>query len=553
MGVTNCPETPRQKMIGMMYLFLTAMLALNVSKEILNAFAIVDEGLVKTNKNFTDKNDYMYGALSKAKALDPIKAGPYYDAALKIKNLCLGMDKYVARIKDTLIKVVGKNNRPDTLSVRQIENKENYDIGTNLLVGNKEDGSEGEARKLRDKLVVLKSDIFAILKDPKIVIADKDKQLKDLADLGIDTKDPAGSLDKPEERYWETSKFYNTPLAGTITMLSQIQNQVKNAEATVVNLLLSSISATDFKFDTIAPKVIPKSTYVVSGDRYEADLFIAAFSTTENPKIYIGQGYDSTKGVLTGRIDSIPVSKGVGRYEVSAGGIGVQRYSAIIKVKNPVTGVYKSYPVKVNGKTDIEYIVAKPQAVISPTNMLVLYIGVDNPIDISASGYPDELVSASISDGTLKQTSKGKFLANVTHQGKVKINVSVKDAKGSKLIGTQEFRVKPVPNPVAKIANSKGGQIAKNLLMAQSGIKADMEGFEFDLGTNKFLVSGFKVSAIGKGGYSEDVICNGPLFNSQVVSLIKGLTRGQRVTFSDIYAKGLGSTRDIGSISFKIE
>jgi len=551
MGVTNCPETPRQKMIGMMYLFLTAMLALNVSKEILNAFAIVDEGLVKTNRSFTEKNDYMYGALANARALDPIKAGPYYDASLKIKNLCLDMDKYVAKIKDTLIRVVEK--KPGTIAVREIENKENYDIGTHLLVGNKEDGSEGEARKLRNKLVKLKSDILSIIKDPKIVIPDKDVKLKDLQDLGIDTNDPPGSLDKPEERYWETSKFYNTPLAGTITMLSQIQNQVKNAEATVINLLLSSITATDFKFDTIAPKVIPKSTYVVSGDRYEADLFIAAFSTTENPKIYIGQGYDSTKGVLTGRVDSIPVSKGVGRYEVSAGGIGVQRYSAIIKVKNPVTGVYKSYPVKVNGKTDLEYIVAKPQAVISPTNMNVLYIGVDNPIDISASGFADELVTASISDGSLKQIAKGKFVANVSHLGKIKINVSVKDPKGSKNIGSSEFRVKAVPNPIAKIANMKSGTIAKNLLMAQSGIKADMEGFDFDLGANKFMVSSFRVSAMGKGGYSEDLICNGPLFTTQVVNLIKGLTRGQRINFTDIQAKGLGSTRDLSPISFKID
>ena len=350
-------------MIGMMYLFLTAMLALNVSQEILNAFAIVDAGLVKTNKNFKDKNDYMYGALANAKALDPVKAGTYYEAAMKIKKLCLDMDNYVADIKDTLIKVVESNNRPDTISVKQIQNKENFDIGTRILVGTtKEDGSGGKARELRNKLDLLKSGIITIIKNPKIVIPDKDKQIKDLGDLGIDTKDPGGGMDKPEERFWETSKFYNTPLAGSITMLSQIQNQVKNAEATVVNLLLSSITANDFKFDTIAPKVIPKSTYVVSGDKYEADLFIAAFNTTENPKIYIGQGYDSTKGVLTGRIDSIPVSRGVGRYEVSAGSIGVQRYAAIIKVKNPVTGVYKSYPIKVNGKTDIEYIVAKPQA-----------------------------------------------------------------------------------------------------------------------------------------------------------------------------------------------
>ena len=185
--------------------------------------------------------------------------------------------------------------------------------------------------------------------------------------------------------------------------------------------------------------------------------------------------------------------------------------------------------------------------------MNVLYIGVDNPIDISASGFADELVTASISDGTLAQVAKGKFVAKVTHLGKIKINVSVKDPKGTKNIGSEEFRVKAVPNPVAKIANMKSGTITKNLLAAQSGIKADMEGFDFDLGTNKFMVSSFRVSAIGKGGYSEDSVCNGPLFTTQVQNLIKGLQRGQRINFTDIQAKGLGSTRDIGSISFKID
>jgi hypothetical protein len=185
--------------------------------------------------------------------------------------------------------------------------------------------------------------------------------------------------------------------------------------------------------------------------------------------------------------------------------------------------------------------------------MNVLYVGVPNPIDISASGFADELVRASISDGTLNMVSKGKFVANVTRQGKVKINVSVQDGKGSRSIGSMEFRVKIVPDPVAKIANMKGGVINKNLLMAQSGIKADMEGFDFDLGANKFVVSSFKVSAVSKGGYVDDKICNGALFSSDVINLIRGLSRGQRINFTDIKAKGLGGTRDLSSISFKIE
>ena len=361
--------------------------------------------------------------------------------------------------------------------------------------------------------------------------------------MGIDTSDPKEKSDDPSENYWETSKFYHNPIVATVTVLSQLQNQVQNAESQVVTTLLSSFSSEDFKFDTLAGKVIPKSTVIVQGGIYTADLFVAAFSTTDNPLIYIGEGYDTIKHELTGKIDSVPVSKGVGSLEIPGSGIGSKKYSAIIKVKTP-TGEYKSYPIK-----DIEYTVTQPMAVVSPTKMNVMYIGVENPLDISVSGFTDDKVSATISQGSLSKSGKG-WVAKVSTAGEATISVSAKDAEGkAKSMGQSKFRVKRVPDPVAKVAGKKEGMIPKNLLAAQTGVVADLENFDFDL---RFTIKGFTVSATIKG-FEQVKASPSNVLTSEQKELINRVDKGQKVYFDEIKAVGPdGSKRSLSPIIFKL-
>jgi gliding motility-associated protein GldM len=553
MGASNCPETPRQKMIGMMYLMLTCMLALNISKEVLDAFIVVNKGLEATNETFTQKNAFMYSALDAAKANDPKKVGPYYDAALKAKEMSEDLDKYVKELKIELFMLADGKPREEAekADIKHLDAKDNVDKPHYLLIGESIDGSAGKARELKNKLNKFKEDLIALLNDPKIDIPNKPKEIEKLGDLGINTSDnPDASPDKPFEKYWETNTFAEIPLAAVICMLSQIQNQVKNAEATIINKLLSSIGASDFKFDTIAPRIVPKSNYIVAGDNYEAELFIAAFSTTDKPKIYVGAGYDSTKGELTGKIDSVSVERGVGKYIIQNPGIGAHTFSAIIQVKNPVTNDYKTFPIKVGGSYNLEYMVAKPQAVISPTKMNVLYIGVPNPIDISVSGFRADQISANISQGSLSKGSTG-YIAQVKTVGKANISVSVKDDNGKvRPMGSMEFRVKRVPDPVPKVANMKSGSISKSLLLSQIGVKADLENFDFDL---KFDVVGFTVSATIKG-FEESKTSNSSRITPEQLALIQKIPNGQSVYFSDVKCKRPdGVISNIGTIKLKIQ
>jgi len=552
MGAANCPETPRQKMIGMMYLMLTCMLALNVSKEILDAFVVVNRGMEQTNLTFIQKNEYMYRALAEARANNPEQAGPYFEASLRVKELSDAMDKYIHEMKVDLFVMVdgGTRESQQNADMSKLQAKDNKTTPQRYMLGSSVDGSQGKARELKNELIKYKEELLELLRNPKIDIPHKEQQIEELGHLGIDTDDnPNPRVDYPHEKFWETEKFAEIPLAAHITILTQIQNQVRNAEATIVNKLLGSIGASDFKFDTIAPRIVPRSNFIVSGDSYEAELFIAAFSTTDKPTILVGQGYDTLKRELKGKVDSVPVVHGVGRYLVPNPGVGTHKFSAVIQVRNPVTNQPITYPIKVGNSYDIEYIVARPQAVISPTKMNVLYIGVPNPIDISVSGFREDQIRAGISQGTLSKSGSG-YIAQVRNPGKAVITVSVSDDKGgSRSMGNMEFRVRRVPNPVPKVANLQGGNIAKSLLLTQTGVVADLENFDFDL---RFNISSFTVSATIRG-FQETATATSARFTPQQLAIIQKVPIGQSIYIEDVRAAGPdGTVRNIGTIKFTL-
>ncbi|MCX7954554.1 MAG: gliding motility protein GldM [Bacteroidales bacterium] len=557
MGATNCPETPRQKMIGMMYLFYTAMLALNVSKDILNAFAIVNNGLKQTNMNFSKKNEFVYQAFEISKQNDPLRVTPYYEAALKVKRYSKEMFDYIDSLKIDLISQVDAVSRDSAKKINEdilfFSRKDERDITHFYMLGESVDGSQGKARELKNKLIEFKKKLLDILKDPKINLPNKEQTIKSLGDLGINTENnPRPRPDYPDEKYWETERFSEIPAIGTITVLTQLQNQVKNAEATVIQTLLSAIGATDFKFDTVAPRVIPRSNYLISGDKYEAELFISAYSSTDTmSEVLIGDSYDSITKQLRGNIKKLKMQRGIAKYEVSGPGVGSHTYAAIIRVYNPSTGTYKEHPVKVGNKYSIEYTVAPPMAVVSPTKMNVLYIGVENPIEISVPGFRDDQIMASIQGGTIYRTGKGSWVAKVTTPGKTSINVSIKDDKGQvRSMGSKEFRVKRIPDPVPTVAGKKGGTIPKSLLLAQAGVQATLEGFDFDL---KFNVVEFTVSA-NIGGFTKDASAKGSRFTPEQIALINQVQRGKKVYIENVRAQGPdGTIRSLGSIAFKLE
>jgi len=551
MGAKNCPETPRQKLIGMMYLFLTAMLALNVSRDILNSFIVVNNGLEKTNSTFTERNAYLYHRLGSQNAVNEEKVAPYYNAALEAKKMSEELNAYIHDIKkDLVMDCEGVTEEvADTMNIKYIEAKDNIDIPTYYMVGENVDGSSGKARELKNKLIDYRERLLELLKDEKITFVDKENTINNLGKLGIDTDDPEDVTgDNPEEKYWETSRFYHIPLAAVITMLSQIQSQVKNAETVVVNKLLSSITELDYKFDTLAAKINARSNYLIAGENYEADLFLAAFNKTDNPVILVGSGYDTVNKELLPPIDTVPVNKGLGKYVVESPGVGIKKYAALIRVRTP-SNEYKEYPLMVDNSYDIEYTVAQPGAVVSPTSMNVLFKGIGNPLKISVPGFSSDRIRASINNGSLRRTSGG-YEANVSSYGNATVTVSVIDDNGnSRNMGRQEFRVKRVPDPIAKVGGRSGGNITKSQLIGYGRIDPVMEDFYFNLSYN---IIEYTIVITDDQGFSVPYNVKGNLFNDRVRTLIRQHCRHKNLYFEKIKARGPDGVRELKSIYFKV-
>ncbi len=548
--------TPRQKMIGMMYLVLTALLAMNVSKSILDAFVIVNEGLERTNENFDKKNAKLYSDFKGALDKDPNKTKPYYDRAQKAKKLAKELNEYIEKIKKYVIEKTDKKEKAvaDTISLKYVDAKDNYDEPTNLLIGSEAatpiDG-ELTALDLKKRVSKYKEEMIKLFDDKKLFLPTDKKDMEGKLKAGLDLPD---GVENGVKAGWEVVNFYHLPLAAVVVNLTALQSQITNAEVDVVSKLLSAVSATDFKFDKLQAKVIAPSSVLIQGDEYKADVLLVASNSTSNPKILLC-AVDTSKndGETDPRLNKndpgkeIPVSGGVGKYKAGTGSTGEQKWSGVIQVEKPAGG-FNYYPFAAS------YIVTPPALVVSPTKMNVLYIGVPNPVDISVPGYAPELVTPNISGGSISPdpAKKGSYIVTCPAGSKeANISVSVKQGSTNKpMQGGYKFRVKQLPDPIAKVGGKEsGGVISKNLLTASGGVAAVMKNFDFDL---KVTVASF-TTVLAVGGETKTAASTGYNFSSEAMGLLNKAKNNSRVIFEDIKVRMPdGTVRTLPPVTLKV-
>ena len=542
---------PRQKMIGMMYLVLTALLALNVSKDILDAFVIVNDGLENTKVNFKNKNESQYTEFLKSYNENPVKVKPFWDKAQEVQKAAENLVSYIDSIKaniiyqtegyDNMSQVIGKgeSGQDTVLSMKYIASKDNYDIPTNLLIGAEPHApKEGNltALELKNKLADFRDRLKQMVEPGSAL----DKAL-DKAFNFDDRKDASGTEEK-----WEASNFYHVPLAASVTILSKIQTDVRNAESDAVKYLYSSVDAGSFKFNKLEAAVISPSNYIVLGDTFRADVFLAAFDSTKNPVIRLGSGdyQDSVKFAISGDTVPIDVINGKGRVRIPTRSEGEYTWQGVINFEAP-GGRVLPFPFKT------QYTVAKPSLVVSADKMNVFYRGVDNPVSISVPGVPADKIVASINNGSLRKTGKGNYVVNVKQGKDAVISVQAEMPDGSKRnMGKMEFRVKVIPNPVPYVAQKTGSDnVSLPQLKATNKIFARMENFDFDLEPQ---IIGFTFSMSLAGGVLVEEKVDGDRFNETVRNLIEKLKRNQKVYFENILVKMPdGTTRPIGPVILK--
>ena len=546
--------SPRQKMIGMMYLVLIALLALNVSKTVLEAFSKINGSLYKTSINFANKNNQVYAEFDQAAETNPTKAGPWKEKAYGVKKEADELVDRLQRLKFELVSMgdgkvnilyngevveVSENTSYADLgdkkyaSFAEIENKKDRYEAWNLMYNEKKEGDP-----LMQNINSFKSLLLLYASDNES-ISNSLNSTFDLSDIQL--KEGSGKVS------WLKNNFEDMPLIAAVTILSKIQADVRNAEADVINFLRQEIDASSLKFTSAEAIQIAPSNYIFLGDTFKADVFIAAKDSTQNPVIYVGDyelGEDG-KYNMVGEFDTITVKSGKGKFAIKTRSEGYKKWGGLISMKTDA-GV-KMYPF--SG----EYQVAKQSVVVSPTKMNVLYIlgdKVGNPVDISVPGVSQDKISASCNNG--KIVKKGaSWEVYPTKVGPAKISISAEIDGKRKNMGAMEFRVKRVPDPIASLPGlSKQGKIKKNQLTANSTkLIAEMKDFDFDL---KFRVTGFTIAATYKGNFVEKKT-RGAKLTDEMKELIKDLQRGSTVFITNISAKGPdGKPRQLGALPVKI-
>ncbi|HSU51246.1 MAG TPA: gliding motility protein GldM [Segetibacter sp.] len=506
----SLPKEPRQKMINLMYLVLTALLALNVSSEILNAFKTVNNSLMNANGIIETKNQGIFQSFE-AKLKDPKTAqlaGIWKPKADQAKGLADGMFSYLEDLKTQLMKEAGQTTPGGAFK------EDNLDAATRLIV----EGPKG--KELLQRLTEYKSGLLAI--DPSINTEFKNT-------LPIDLSTPATN-NQAAKKDWAYAYFHMTPTIAAITMLSKFENDVKNSESLVVDFCHRKVGEVQVVYDQFQAFAGTNSQYLMPGQELVITAGVGAFSKAAKPSVTVdGSGVGLN-------------AEGIAEYKTTVGGPGTYTKTVNITYVKP-DGSTATIPKKV------EYTVGSPTgASVSADAVKVLYIGLENPLTISGGSAGAEKTQASISNGSLKSLGGGKYVATVNSPGKATISVTV-EGKTTPF----DFRVKRVPDPIAMVGQSSGGQIATNAFKAQQGVRADLRDFVFE--GVKFDIISYVVYATGAGflenpGISQNA---GAYFNEGSKRILEKCRPGSSVILDEIRARGPGGdTRTLPTMAFNL-
>lgn len=502
----SIPKEPRQLMINLMYLVLTALLALNVSAEIVNAFFAMDESIQDSTSIVGGTNTKLLAALgSQAEAYTQYE--PLYEKALAAQKVTQTFYKEVDDLRNELIEKSGgmdDKNLP--------KGKLDKDITTRFFV------KEGRGDELETSILDTRDQLLELIED--------EAERAQLA-----SKIPLQIQEIPEnsdKKTWAQFTFQQMPVAAILPMFSKLQNDVKIAETAVLNYLIDKTNTT-VKPDTYIPIVSADKSYVIKGDDYRAELFLGAYSSTA----------DNMDIKVNGR--KLRVRDGKAVFNSKTKGYGKKSNNLEITMTDPITGERKLF------KKKFEYEVGARSITVSADKMNVMYMGVENPISISVAGASSGSIKVSGKNVEMKG-HRGKYIATPTSVGDAKIIVSGEGFAASE----HHFRVKRIPDPVMRLGKQTGGRIGKGTFKAQQGILAILENFDFEA---RCKVLGFELTRQPKNA---DVIYEtnrGGKYNSASQRLIKQAKSGDTYYYDKIRVKCPGdeASRKMDGMIFKIK
>lgn len=504
-----------------MYLVLTALLALNVSNEILNAFKTLSQSIDRSNVSIEKKTQEVYQQiLENEKAPGQAeKVRPYREKADEVVKRSNDMVKYLNDWKNKIVAEAGGYREGDSTMPDKMDNID----ATTLLLVEKMGGDE-----LKDKILGLREFML------NQVSPDSKDQMAKVMPLDIT---PAVKNDHNPKGDWSIENFEHMPAIAALALFSKFQNDVRSSQSLVINKLFQEAHLRDIKFDTIAAVAVPKTSYALEGDKIEASILLAAFNKSNKPEI---------KGLVGGGSVK-PAVNGIVPWETIAKGTGLQTVRGKI--------VLQTEGVPIEKEWKFEYMVGTTGASMQLDKMNVFYIGVDNPVTVAAAGYSVEDVSLDIPGATVRDSSaKGHYFIGVDKPGTVEVTIKAKNREGQIVkVGGMTVRVKRIPDPIAEVGGVSGGSMEAAKFRLQIAPAAVLKDFVYD---TRFKIISFAYSMLPKG---RDIV--GPFTasnpsvgtrfrdNPNIIKAMEMARPGDKVFIEEIKAVGPdGLPRKLGSI-----
>jgi gliding motility-associated protein GldM len=510
----SLPKEPRQKMINMMYLVLTALLALNVSSEILNAFKTVNNSITNANAVVDAKNASTFQSfeekLKDSKTAE--KAALWYPKAQQAQKLSDDMSKYIDELKSRL-KTESKGENIGKAGEKFSE--DNLDASTRMLV----EGKDG--KELEKRLIEYKKQMLEIIPENK---AEFEKSLP--LDMSV-PKSQTGSLTSKD---WSSAYFHMTPTIAALTILSKFQNDVKNSEAQIVDYAHKEIGQVKVIFDAFQAFAGTNSNYLMPGQELEITAGIGAFSKAALPSVSVNGS-------------NIPLgADGAAVYKTTVNGAGEHTVNVVVNYTDPSTGK------PATATRVVKYTVGIPSgASVFLEKMNVVYMGVENPVMVSAGSAGKEKMNVSFTGGQMTSAGGDRYIIKPNKVGPAEIKVTV-DGKTS----TFPMRCKILPDPTAMVGASKGGQVATATFKAMGGMMAKLLDSEFDA---PYQVISYTLGANGGPFQAYQQAPNdGPRWSGNAANIINRATPGTSIFFDQIRVKGPdGRVRELPGIFFNLK
>jgi len=489
--MTVAKISPRQKMINVMYLILTAMLALNVSAEILKAFFLMETSMDKTSVNVQQKNDALLAAFDRHLGTQPELTRPFYLKAKEAEKLSSEFNQYVENLKNVLISETGGREEGEAGLKTELVGKDNIETHAGILVNDKRgDEFKKKINETRQKLLALLPE-----EDQKKIISDLVAD-----DYGTQT--------------WESFHFEHSPLAAVVAMMSKIQNDCKVTTNDVLERLYDHIGGTSLPIDRIEAAIVPKSNYMMRGDEFSADIFLTAYSSRQAHEIYIdGEKVADENGKFT--------------YKIPTSNTGSHTLNGEIWVRE--SDSLRKYPFSTT------YNVFNGGASISADNTRILYTGIDNPLTITAPGIAPSNLRVDVSGGTLIREADSKYSIKATTTGKIRVKVAARDDYGNwKPMGEEEFLVRNLPPPEVNYGTLDGTKVyTKGAIIAQQRMIAGLGGIYFK--GLQYKVLSYQMTIIDpRRGMGGTINVNGQLANAAAQSALSAMAPGSMVVFDNI-------------------